>query len=80
VAFSASAGTTYVIETFDFGQGADTVLHLYESDGVTEIRWDDDSNIGLYSRIEYTAITNNMLYVKIREFGNNTGEYGFEIH
>jgi hypothetical protein len=80
VAFSASAGTTYVIETFDFGQGADTVLHLYESDGVTEIRRDDDSNIGLYSRIEYTAITNNMLYVKIREFGNNTGEYGFEIH
>jgi hypothetical protein len=78
--FSASAGTTYVIETRSRSSDTvDTVLELYDTDGSTLLERNDDSGSGLYSRIvagPSLIDTSGTYYIRIRGFGNtSTGDY-----
>ncbi len=70
--FEATAGCLYTIET---DGDMDTVLHLYASNGTTELAYDDDSGEGLLSVIEWRASSSGTLYVKVRGFGDSTGSY-----
>ncbi len=81
VTFSAIAGTTYTIYTYNLGSQADTILELYNSSG-TLLAYNDDY-IGLSSRIVWTATANGIYFVKIRPFGSTGGRpastYWFRI-
>lgn len=69
--FSATAGTGYIIETSALGSGSDTVMSLYDTDGTTIITSDDDSGVGLASRIIWTAPANGTYFVRVRHFNNS---------
>jgi len=71
VKFSSTAGTGYVIETFNLGSTCDTYVYLYDSDGSTEITHDDDGGIGLASRIEWTASISGTYYVRVRHYSGS---------
>lgn len=53
--FSASSGHIYLILTSQLGGGCDTFIHLYDTDGTTELASDDDRGEGLTSRIDWQA-------------------------
>jgi len=72
VEFSATAGTSYLIETLNLGASSDTYMYLYETDATTLIDQDDDGGPGLASRIEWTAPSNSNYYVKVRHFNSDT--------
>ncbi len=67
----ATAGTAYVIETFNLAAGNDTVLELYNSSG-TLLAYNDDYS-GLASRIGYTSPTAQRLYIKVRHYSSSAG-------
>jgi Zn-dependent metalloprotease len=69
--FSATAGTSYVIETLNLGSRCDTHLYLYDTDGVTLIMFDDDGGTGLASRIEWTAPANGTYYIRVRHYSSS---------
>ena len=76
VSFSVSPGWAYTIET---GEGApsesmDTAMRLYDSDGTTQIRYDDDGGTDLYSLVEYTADADKTLYARVA--GSSTSDIG----
>lgn len=71
VYFDATAGTAYLIETFNLAAGNDTVLELYNSSG-TLLAYNDDYN-GLASRIGYTSPAAQRLYVKVRHYSSGAG-------
>lgn len=68
-------GTPYRIETFNLGWGMDTYLHLYDTDGVTELEQDDDSGVGLASLIIWTPSAPGIYYVKIRPYSDISTAY-----
>ena len=75
VKFRANAGETYIIETMDLDNRADTVLVLVAPDCTTWLALDDDSGVGLASRIEWTAPASGTYYVLVQPFSSwNTGE------
>ncbi len=75
VSFTASAGTTYTIYTYNLGAEADTVLELYNSAG-SLIAYNDDSGGGFASRIVWTAPASGSYFVKIRPYGSFPGTGG----
>lgn len=66
--FHVCAGVQYVIETFNLGYSGDTYLQLYDTNGTTVLREDDDSGDGLASRIEWRAPAGGLYYVKVRHY------------
>jgi len=74
--FNASGGNAYTIETSDLGPASDTYLYLYDPDGTTEIEHDDDSGVGLASKIIWNCNASCMYYIKIRHY--NSLAYGQE--
>jgi hypothetical protein len=72
--FVGSAGDTIVvdIDAWDFGSSLDPVLHLYDTDGVTELASNDDYG-SLDSYLEYTLPANGTYYLKVRDFGTPHG-------
>jgi len=83
--FDLVAGTDYVIEngpsTTDLGTNFDIVMWLYDTDGVSEIDYDDDGGAANYSNITFTPSVSGTYYVKIRAFSHPsaTGIYGFRV-
>jgi mannose-6-phosphate isomerase-like protein (cupin superfamily) len=69
--FWASAGTTYLIRTFNLIGSADTVLELYGSGSSVAITSDDDSGTGFASLIRWTADTDQLSLVRIKESGDS---------
>ncbi len=58
----------------------DSILRLYDVDGVTEIAFDDDGGPGLASRIDYTIAATGNYYVRVEDFGNpNPGSYTIQL-
>jgi hypothetical protein len=55
VKFDATAGERFIIRTTNLGDMADTVMSLFDTDGVTEIAFDDDGGDGLASMIIFRA-------------------------
>ena len=69
--FSATAGKTYVIETWVVGY-ADTYLYIY--DGSTLKASNDDKASGDYgSKITFTAASTKTYYIKSYSYGGKTG-------
>lgn len=77
VSFTATQGTTYVVETGNLGPDCDTVLRLIAGDGTTELAYDDDSGVGVASLITWTAPADGTYFVRAHQFngsvfGDNT--------
>ena len=67
--FTAQAGLTYDIRTFDLEAGADTVMTLYDTDCTTPLAQNDDvepNNVA--SRIEWQAPTTGEYHVNVRHY------------
>ena len=70
--FNATPGD-YGFETFS---NIDTYLHLYDTDGETEITSDDDSGEDLNARISWECTSPGVYYLKVRGYDEyETGEY-----
>ena len=77
--FSAIVGTDYTFETI-LGTLPDSVLRLIDTNGVTQIAFDDDGGEGLASRIEWTAPANGTYYLEVGSFNDTqTGTYSLVI-
>ena len=83
VKFGAQAGKKYTIKTSNLAANADTVIYLYDQDGISTITWNDDGGSGLASRIDWIAPSSGTYYVQIfnyrwQRYGPGTN-YDFEI-
>lgn len=77
IAFTATAGTIHTLETGKLGLTSDTILHLYDTDGTTELADDDDgADEALASRIIWNAPSSGTYFVRVHHFNRNT--YGDE--
>ncbi len=78
VAFTATAGRTYVLETVNLTCGADTVLDLLAADGVTVLATNDDHGDAKGSRIVWTASSGGKFYLYSRRYQGpmNYARYG----
>ena len=70
----------YVLETYNLGSNADTVMELYYYTDDDPLARDDDSGVGLASRITYTFWEDGFFRVRIRPFssektGKNSNYY-----
>ena len=67
--FNAIAGSDYEFGTTLDGLG-DSTLTLYDTDGVTELVFDDDGGDGLASRLFWQASRTGSYYIAVRAFAN----------
>jgi hypothetical protein len=70
-----AAATIFTLETMDLGWGMDTVLCLYDTDGVTELSCDDDGGLGLASRLRWTPVAPGTYYVRARPYSSSSTTY-----
>ncbi|MFQ5855277.1 MAG: pre-peptidase C-terminal domain-containing protein [Anaerolineae bacterium] len=82
VAFNATSGTSYIIETTDPGPEADTIVEIYDANGAL-LAQNDDHTPGTSSQVAFTPASAGNYFVKIRQynptyFGAGT-EYGVRI-
>jgi len=74
-AFTAGAGDVVDFETLP-GDAGDTKMWLLDTDGVTELVFNDDGGTGYYSLINYTFATAGTYFVKVTHYsGTGTGTY-----
>jgi hypothetical protein len=67
--FEAIANMEYVVETGDLADNCDTILEIYDTDGVTILAWDDDSGSQQYaSFLQWTAPASGTYYARIASF------------
>ena len=64
VSVELNAGVSYRFETFVNGS-TDTHLYLYDMDGTTELKNDDDAGIGFSSLVNYTPTASGTYHVKV---------------
>ncbi|MFC1766291.1 beta strand repeat-containing protein, partial [Planctomycetota bacterium] len=72
--FAATAGTEYEFETV-LDNLEDSELRLYDTDGVTELAFDDNNGDGLGSKIVWTAPSDGVYYLAVSPDSNGTGTY-----
>ena len=70
VKFNALAGSIYQLNTSNLQNNADTVITLYDSDGVTQIKEDDDSGEGVSSFLSFTPTTSGVYYLRVKQYDN----------
>ncbi len=70
-AFYGNAGDSVVadIDAQSIGSSLNSVLHLYDTDGVSELTYNDDWD-GLDSHIQYTLPATGTYYLKTRSFAH----------
>ncbi len=67
--FEAIANMQYVVETGDLAENCDTLLEIYDTDGVTILAWDDDSgNREKASFLQWTAPATGTYYARVASF------------
>jgi hypothetical protein len=78
VAFNATAGNYYLAETFRLFDGADTVLDVTSTDGVTVLATNDDFGTSKASRLAWTAPASGKYYLRSRRFdgSSNYAQFG----
>ena len=77
--FKAEAGQAYAI-TVDLGALFDSELTLYDTDGETELAYNDDYGDTAGSRIVWVAPTTGAYYVEVIGFGfDETGSYTISL-
>jgi hypothetical protein len=78
VKFNATAGFSYTIRTVDLAPGTDTVLSLYDTDGMTLLdRQDDDPDNAPASRINWQFDRDGTYFVRTEHFNPEQGDCGF---
>jgi len=78
VSFDAVKNQTYVIETFDPGMQSDTVIDLFDTDGITPV-WEDtlDNNgIGNGEKRLFHCIQDGKFYIRIKH--HHSSIYGLD--
>ncbi len=66
---AAAANTSYTFSTAKLGDGADTLMTLYDSDGVTQLAQNDDTSTGTTaSTIIYTPAAAKTLYLAVEPY------------
>jgi len=80
LAFTAEAGTTYQIATYNLAPDVDTVLEVYASDGSTLLEQNDDY-YGDASQVTFNPTTSGTYYLKVRHANANWGDpsYTYEL-
>jgi len=63
----AAAGKKYVIQTTNLAAGVDTVIEVYNLDGVTFLASDDNSGGGTASRLEWQAPMDGTYFVRVSQ-------------
>ena len=80
VAFTVAVNDSIIAETVDAGGIADTKLWLYDTDGVTQLAYNDDGGAGLFSLISYTFTTAGTYYLQVGPYStSHEGAYGLEL-
>lgn len=65
VKFSAEKGNVYVLQTTNLAFAADTVLHLYNTDGTTQLAQNDDYGYTSGSRIVWEAPEDGVYFASV---------------
>jgi len=74
VRFVAEADSVYTIRTLNLSAGNDTVLTLYDTDGTTQLEYDDDDPYNPpASKIVWLCPTTGTYFVKVAPFGTQIG-------
>jgi hypothetical protein len=76
-AFQASEGDFVEVSTVGLTT-LDTKLWIYDTDGVTELEYNDDFG-GLQSYVSHTMDEDGTYYFRVGSWSNNTGAYGVEL-
>ncbi|MEM7125928.1 MAG: trypsin-like serine protease [Chloroflexota bacterium] len=76
VQFEAQANISYRIETSNLQGGADTVISLWDQAGEVELAVDDDSGVGVASRLDWTSSSDGAYTVLIRNYSSESGGPG----
>ncbi|MDY7076739.1 MAG: pre-peptidase C-terminal domain-containing protein [Chloroflexota bacterium] len=77
VEFDAVEGQQYTFQTENVGGYADTVLHVYDTDGSTLLDFNDDfEGLGWASRVDWTAPADGTYYVMVKHWDEHA--YGCE--
>jgi hypothetical protein len=69
--FNATGGNSYTIETSGLGPESDTYLYLYDTTGTVEIKHDDDSGVGLASKLSWYCGDSGTYYIMVRHFSSS---------
>jgi len=71
------SGQTLILRTHDLGPGVDTTLTLYDTDGVTQLAYNDvDPLDPSGSRIDWTAPKAGTFFLKVALFNPTAGGCG----
>jgi len=63
----AFGGTNYTIHTINLASGVDTVLEIYDIDGVTSLASDNDSGDGLASKLSWEAPASGTYFIRVSQ-------------
>ena len=69
-AFQVTAGVQYTLETANLAAQSDTVLCLYDTDGATLIRCNDDGGPGWASRIVWQCPSDGTYYAQVTHYSD----------
>jgi hypothetical protein len=77
-AFAVSAGRSYLVETLDLANGADTIIDILAVDGQTVLASNDDYGTWKSSRLQWTAPSSGNYYIRSHRFNgpSNYAQYG----
>ena len=76
--FSAEQGQDYVIDV-TLGTLTDSVLVLYDTDGLTELDWNDDYGESLASRLYWTAPAAGEYYLAVQSVEGDAGDFAISV-
>lgn len=84
IAFDATLGKKYTIETSGLADNSDTCICLYGTDGMSDMTCDDDGGAGKGSKIEWTCLKSGTYYVLIwhgnSEVHGAATQYDVSVH
>ena len=70
--FNAIAGKKYVVQTNNLASGVDTIVQVYDIDGVTVIATDDNGGGGKASRLIWQAPIDGTYFVRVSRASSGT--------
>lgn len=76
--FSAVSGAEYTIET-SLGTLLDSTLTLFDTNGTSQLSFDDNGGTGLASRIVWTAPASGIYFIQVDNLTIETGTYALDI-
>lgn len=74
IKFDASAGQQYVIQTLNLASAVDTLIEVYDFDGVTLLVSDDNSGGGKASRVVWQAPQSATYFVRVRQASGSVND------